>query len=88
VPSQAAQAAAPVPHVAIVGVLQALAWQQPEGHDDASQTQVPPTQCCPSWHAGPPPQRQAPITAQVSDLAASQIMQAAAPVPQVLSDRG
>jgi hypothetical protein len=88
VPSQVAQATPAVPHMASEGVWQTLAWQQPAGHDDASHTQVPPTQCCPFWQAGPPPQRQAPITAQVSALPASQMAQAAAPVPQVLSDRG
>jgi hypothetical protein len=44
-------------------------------------------QCCPAWQAGPPPQRQAPITAQVSALLVSQIAHAAAPVPQVVTDR-
>jgi hypothetical protein len=88
VPSQVTQAAPPVPHIATEDVWQALPWQQPDGHDEASQTQAPPMQCCPFWQAGPPPQRQAPITAQVSALVASQIIHAAAPVPQVLSDRG
>ena len=77
-----------MPHIATEDVWQALPWQQPDGHDEASQTQAPPMQCCPFWQAGPPPQRQAPITAQVSALVASQIIHAAAPVPQVLSDRG
>jgi hypothetical protein len=54
---------------------------------DPSHTQAPFMQCCPAWQAGPPPQRQAPITAQVSALLVSQIAHAAAPVPQVVTDR-
>jgi hypothetical protein len=50
--------------------------------------QAPFMQCWPAWHGGPPPQRQAPVTEQVSAMAASQVMQAAAPVPQVVTDRG
>ena len=45
-------------------------------------------QCCPSWHGAPPPQRQAPVSEQVSALSASQVMHAAAAVPHVVTDRG
>ena len=70
------------------GVWQLAPWQQPAPQEEASHTQAPFAHRCPAWQAGPPPQRQVPITAQVSALAVSQIAHAAAPVPQVLTERG
>jgi hypothetical protein len=67
--------------------LQVVPWQQPAGQEAASQMHAPFMQCCPAWQGGPPPQRQAPVAAQVSDLSASQMPQAAPPLPQVLIDR-
>jgi hypothetical protein len=50
--------------------------------------QAPFMQCWPDWQGGPPPQRQAPVSEQVSVLSASQVMHAAAPVPHVVTERG
>lgn len=55
--------------------------QQPDGHDVASQTQVPARHRWPALHAAPPPQRHWPPL-QVSDVVALQAMQAAPLVPQ------
>jgi hypothetical protein len=88
VASQAVQAAPPPPQVDNDGSLHSVPWQQPPAHDEASHTHAPFMQRWPVWQAGPPPQRQAPMTAQVSALSLSQMIQAAAPVPQVVTDRG
>jgi hypothetical protein len=74
--------------VASDGTWQVSPWQQPEPQEDASQTQAPFAHRCPAWQAGPPPHRQEPITEQVSARAVSQIAHAAAPVPQVVTERG
>ena len=86
--SHAAHAPPPLPHATSDGVWQLAPWQQPAPQEEASHTQAPFAHRCPDWQAGPPPQRQVPITAQVSALAVSQIAHAAAPVPQVLTERG
>ena len=74
--------------VASEGALQVAPWQQPAGHEEASQMHAPFMQCWPAWHGGPPPQRQAPVTEQVSAWLASQVMHAAAPIPHVFTERG
>ena len=88
VASQAAQSAPAVPQVATDGRLQTPPMQQPFGHEVESQMQAPFMQCWPAWQGAPPPQRQAPVTEQVSALSASQLEQAAPPAPQVVSERG
>jgi hypothetical protein len=86
--SQVAHAAPPFPQLASERALHVVPSQQPPAHEVASQTHAPFMQRWPSWQGGPPPQRQAPVTEQVSAVAGSQLLQAAAPVPQVLAERG
>ena len=86
--SQASQAAPPAPQVVSDGALQTPVWQQPPGHEAASQTHAPFMHRWPPRHGGPPPQRQAPIIEQVSALSRSQPMQATPAVPHVEVDRG
>jgi hypothetical protein len=86
--SQATQVPPPMLQVASDGTLHVDPWQQPAGHEDASQTQAPFMQCWPAWQGAVPPQRQAPVSEQVSALSASQVMHAAAPTPHVVTERG
>jgi hypothetical protein len=88
VASQAAQACPPAPQVERAGVLQVEPMQHPPGQDEALQMHAPFMQCCPGWQAGPPPQRQAPVSEQVSAVLVSQLVQAAAPTPQLFAERG
>ena len=87
-PSQAAQAAPLTPQVASAGALHTPPLQQPPGHEAASHTQAPPLHRCPLAQGGPPPQRQAPCSEQVSALSGSQATQMAAPIPHADSERG
>src|SRR5256885_748431 len=78
---QAVHAAPPVPHAARDGVVHTVPAQQPAGHDVASQTQVPPTQCCPVAHAVPaprvpPPAAQPPAAAPLAVHAPPAVPQA------------
>ena len=86
--SQATHAAPLAPQVASAGALHTAPLQQPVGHEVASQTQAPPVQRWPLAQGGPPPQRQAPCTEQVSALLGSQAMQIAAAIPHADSERG
>jgi hypothetical protein len=88
VASQAMQACPLAPQVATPGALQLEPMQQPVGHEEASQMHAPFMQRCPAWQAGPPPQRQAPASEQVSAVLVSQLVQAAAPTPQLFAERG
>lgn len=89
VESHATQVPPPTPQLAAEMVLQAPFAQQPLGHDVALHTHVPLTQVVPGPHAGPVPQRHAPLTASQALAAGSaQAAQAAPPVPQALADGG
>jgi hypothetical protein len=88
VASQAEQSAPPLPQLATDGRLHTPPMQQPFGHELASQMHAPFMQCWPVWQGEPPPQRQAPVTEQVSALSASQLEQAPPLDPQVLIERG
>lgn len=86
--SQVWQVPPPLPQVASDGTLHVAPMQHPVGQDEASQMQAPFMQCWPGWQGAVPPQRHAPVTEQVSALSPSQVMHAAAPVPQVVTERG
>ena len=79
-----AQAPPPVPQAAGWFTWHTPPWQQPVGHDVASQTQAPREQRCPAEQAAPGPQWHAP-PAQLSAFVASHDAQAAPPAPQVLA---
>lgn len=84
----AVQAAPPLPHWFVLWpvVMHAPpAVQQPVGQLLASQTQAPPTQRCPGWHAGPVPQAHAPETQPLLRVP-SQATQLAPPVPHWLDE--
>jgi hypothetical protein len=66
----------PTPQLSSAGLVQALPEQQPPAHDPPSQTQTPFMQRCPAAQGGPPPQRQSPVSEQVSVLLESQAPQA------------
>ena len=59
---QATHAPPPMPHAEADGVVHVAPAQQPEGHDVASHTQVPPTHRWPAPHAGLEPHWQTPPT--------------------------
>ncbi len=86
--SHATQAAPFAPQVASARLLQTAPAQHPAAHEVPSQTQAPPTQRWPSAQGAPLPQRHAPASEQVSALFGSQARQAAAPLPQVVNERG
>jgi hypothetical protein len=78
----------PVPHIpfAVPGRQLPFGPQQPVGHDTASHTQVPFTQCLPLPQSAPVPQRQAPLGAQVSALMGLQATQVPPALPHAASD--
>jgi hypothetical protein len=88
VASHATQACPAAPQVERAVAWQVEPWQQPPAHEDASQMHAPFMQRCPAWQGGPPPQRQAPASEQVSAVLVSQLVQAAAPTPQLFAERG
>ena len=77
--------APPVPQVAGERGLHVTPEQQPLAQDVASQTQRPPTQCCPPAHSGPVPHEH-PFDEHPSERLASHAMHAAPAVPQVAND--
>jgi hypothetical protein len=85
--SQAMHALPLGPHLSGACGMHRLPWQQPAGHDVASQAHTPFMQRWPSPHGDPPPHRQAPVIEQPSALPASQPMQAAPAAPQAATDR-
>ena len=84
--SQATHAAPARPQLPNVGATQAPPLQQPLGHDSASHTQLPATQLVPAPQAAFAPQRQPPALAQLSAREASQVTQAAPPVPHAMAE--
>jgi hypothetical protein len=84
---QLVQLPPPVPHAIDEGVVQVLFWQQPVGHEVASQTHLPPEHSCPVAHAVAPPQVQVPLVEQPSAVA-PQLVHEAPAVPQVAEDVG
>jgi hypothetical protein len=85
--SHARQATPPTPQFATPASLHSSPWQQPPGHDMASQRHAPFMQRWPARQAGPPPQRHSPSIVQVSAFDRSQEAQASPPVPQLETDR-
>lgn len=79
---QPTQRAPPVPQAAVEAAWQVSPAQHP-AHDSASHWQAPPTQCWPGAQAGPKPQAQLPVAAQVSAVTGSQLAHAEPAVPQV-----
>src|SRR5207244_309738 len=79
---QSLQALPPVPQALADGVVQVAPLQQPLGQVVALQTQVPVRQAWPEAQAGPPPQRQAPLT-RVS----ARVVWAAAQAPPAVPER-
>ncbi len=77
---QSTHATPPLPHAPGVGVTHTPAWQQPFGHDVASQLQTPPEQTWPAGHAGPLPQPQVPPSHESAVL--PQLWHAPPAVPQ------
>ncbi len=75
--------APPAPQSLGDGVTHAFCLQQPEGHDNASQTHAPPLHRWPEAHALPEPHRHVPSGPQPSALAPSQAMHAPPRVPQL-----
>ena len=86
--SQAAHSEPATPQVSCDWLVHTLPRQQPPGQEAASHTQTPFMQRCPATHGGPPPQRQAPVSEQLSALLVSQPTQAAPAAPQACTDRG
>jgi hypothetical protein len=84
--SHAAQVEPAFPQVASERVSHTVPWQQPLGHELASQVHSPEAQRCPPAHAGPDPHAQAPAALQPSALVASQAMQVRPSLPQVGTD--
>lgn len=74
------------PQVASERVAHTAPWQQPLGHDVASQMHRPPTQRWPPAQAGPVPHWQAPVVLQRLALLMSQAAHAAPAVPQAVKD--
>jgi hypothetical protein len=74
---QAVQDDPPMPHDVAFGLLLQLLVlsQHPLAHEVASQTQAPPTQCCPTAHGAPVPHAQVP-PAHVSERTESHATQA------------
>jgi hypothetical protein len=77
--SHAPHATPPTPHVD--GDLQVAPRQQPFGHEAPSHTHLPPTQCWPTAHCAPPPQRQEPFVHASARM--PQSAHAAPPMPQL-----
>jgi hypothetical protein len=86
--SQATHSEPATPQLSAARILHRLPRQQPAGQDAASHTQTPFMQRCPVSHGGPPPQRQAPVSEQLSALPVSQPMQAAPAAPHACTERG
>lgn len=82
--SQLTHAAPPTPQLVGDWATHRPPEQQPFGHDCALQVQVPATQSVPALQAGLAPQRQPPITEQLSARDGSQVTQAAPPAPQAI----
>ena len=78
----------PTPQLSSEGLLQALPRQQPPGQDSPSHRQTPFMQRCPAPQGGLPPQRQSPVSEQVSARRESQPTQAPPATPQVCGERG
>ena len=82
---QATQAEPALPQVAVVGGVQTPDAQQPVAQLPALHApplQVPALQVWPAAHAGPEPQRQAPVAEQLSASVAEQLTQLDPPAPQ------
>jgi hypothetical protein len=80
-PVQIAQAAPPEPHASgPVPGMQTLPWQQPDGHEAASQIHVPLEHLWPAPHGGPPSHRHAPPTQESAVM--PQFTHPPPPVPQ------
>ncbi len=89
--SQARQVEPPEPQAPTEGVVQAAPLQQPLGQLvplQAPPVHTPPEHVWPRPHAGPVPQRQVPLLAQVFALVALQVAQVSPPEPQVTRLRG
>lgn len=82
--SQAAQAAPGAPQLPTAQVVHWLPVQQPDAQLVASQTQAPPTQCCPWAQTAPLPQAHWPATQE--SARASQVTQAPASRPQFITE--
>jgi hypothetical protein len=80
--TQAVPVAPAVPHCESDCAWHTPPTQQPSGHDEESQTQPLPVQCCPAAQAAPVPHLQVPPV-QESDSCASQATHEAPPVPHV-----
>ncbi len=80
--SHATQVDPLVPHAPVVGVWQLLPEQHPVGHDVASHTQLPDTQCWPAAHTAPEPQAHWPLVHR-SAFEVSHAAHAAPLVPHV-----
>jgi hypothetical protein len=74
------------PQVSKERVAQVAPWQQPLGHEVASQMHRPAAQRWPPAQAAPAPQAHAPVGPQRLALLASHASQADPPIPQVVSD--
>ncbi len=85
--SQVRHVEPPVPQAPIDGVVQVAPLQQPLGQLvplQAPPVQMPLEHVWPMPHAGPAPQRQVPLLAQVFALTGLQVAQVSPPAPQVL----
>lgn len=63
-------------------------WQQPLGHEVASQMQSPATQRCPPAQAGPVPHWQRPVLLQRLALVGSHVVHATPAMPHDESEGG
>ena len=81
--SHTAQVEPASPHVRSDRVAQVAPWQQPLGHELASQIHRPPAQRWPPAHAAPEPHSQAPLGPHRLALLVSQPAQVAPPMPHV-----
>jgi hypothetical protein len=86
--SQVVHAEPASPHAGIEGARQVVPEQHPAGQEAASQMQARAEQRCPCWHAGPPPQEQAPSSEQESAKSETQFTQEEPPAPQASKDDG
>ena len=85
VDEQAVHACPPIPHAFGEAEVQTVPfWQQPLGHEAASQTHSPATQLLPALQAELTPHWQAPVGPHMSERAGSQVTHAAPPPPQVI----
>jgi hypothetical protein len=85
--SQVEQPFPATPQAPSDGRLHVAPLQHPVGHETPSHTHWPPKQRCPIAQGAPLPHLQAPVT-QESASSGSQAMQAAPPMPQVITDGG